>query len=430
MENSVDITNSNILIVDDLKENLLVLDTLLKEEGYLVDKSTSGEDALKKCMKNDYDLFILDVQMPTMDGFELAQYLKNVNRTKHIPIIFVTALSQDIKHVKKGFDSGAMDYLPKPIDRELLKLKVRTFLEHKHQRTHLINTQKQLVRLNDGLENTVEELKVAMEQLHTTQFQLVQSAKMASVGQLTAGVAHELNNPINFISAGAAVLDNDITDIFKILEQYEKEESNTPDINNQNKVNALKEELEYDVLKINIVQTIADMKMGAIRVAAIVQGLRNFSRIDTGEKVRANVHEGLDDTLTILGPKLKDKANVVKNYAEDLEEISCYLSQLNQVFLNILANAEQAIEKDGTVTITTKKDKNKVSIIIADDGVGMSEEVQQRMFDPFYTTKEIGDGVGLGMSITYGIVKEHNGTITVQSEVGKGTTLIIELPLE
>ena len=169
--------------------------------------------------------------------------------------------------------------------------------------------------------------------------------------------------------------------------------------------------------------------MGGTRTADIVKGLQNFTRMDTGQKVISNIHQGLDDTLTILISELRHNVKVVKNYVKDVNDISCYPGQLNQVFLNILANAVQAIENEGHITITTNADKDKFTISIQDDGIGMSDEVQKHIFEPFYTTKELGSGIGLGLSISYGIIENHNGSIRVKSEVGKGSEFLIELPL-
>lgn len=275
--------------------------------------------------------------------------------------------------------------------------------------------------------NTAEE---TLNELKKTQSQILQSEKMATIGQLTAGVAHELNNPINFISIGAAVLVKDIEDIIELLRRYEqlsKEENQHESIK---KLEAFKKEIDITYLKNNIVQATKDIEMGANRTVKIIKGLRSFSRLDTKEKTPFNVHTGIEDTLSILNSRLKDKVNIVTKFDNSIEHILCSSGQLNQVFMNLIINAEQAIAKQGTIIIQTKNLGDKISISIKDDGIGIDEKIIDKIFEPFFTTKPIGLGTGLGLSISHGIIKNHGGTITVNSSIGKGSVFEIILPKE
>ncbi|MFC2123545.1 two-component regulator propeller domain-containing protein [Bacteroidota bacterium] len=273
-----------------------------------------------------------------------------------------------------------------------------------------------------------DELEKALENLKSTQSQLIQAEKMASLGQLTAGVAHEINNPINFVSGNISPLQRDVEDLLEVIRTYENivEEGGLKDkfLN----VDKLKEELDYQFLVTEIKNLISGIQEGANRTTEIVKGLRNFSRVDEEELKYANLNQGLDSTLLILRNEIRHRVEVVKEFGE-IPDILCYPGKLNQVFMNIVTNAIQAISENGIITIRTYKKTSDVYIEIEDNGIGISKENVSKIFEPFYTTKTVGEGTGLGLSISYGIVKDHNGSIRVKSELGKGTTFIIKLPV-
>lgn len=269
-----------------------------------------------------------------------------------------------------------------------------------------------------------------MDDLKSTKEQLLQSEKMASLGQLSAGIAHELKNPINFISAGSFGLSRDLRDLMMLLEKYEELNNHPGIVQYLEEIDKLKKKIDYDFLKINVTQTIEDIRLGAKRTAEIVQGLQNFSHPDDKDMQMTDIHKGLDITLVLLKNKLRNKVEVVKDYDEEIGEILCYPGHLNQVFMNLLANAEQAIEGKGKITIKTKNLKDKTQISIKDNGTGISEEVKNRVFEPFYTTKDPGEGTGLGLSISHDIIKQHQGSIEVKSKPGKGSEFIITLPVK
>lgn len=283
-------------------------------------------------------------------------------------------------------------------------------------------------RTNQIIKQSAKQLEQKNKEIKEQQIQLIHSEKMASLGLLTAGVAHELNNPINYIYGGAIVLKRDVKNLIELLAKYEQIENGNPKLEVKKEIEDFKDEIGYTDLAENIQQILEDIKMGSDRATKIVKGLSSFSRMDTENRETTNIHTGLDDTITILSTRFKNEVNVVKNYDNSIGEIQSYPGQLNQVFMNLIINAEQAIKDKGEITISTKNLDDKVEIIIKDNGVGIDKELAGRIFDPFFTTKEVGEGTGLGLSIAHGIIKKHNGEINVESENGRGTEFTITLP--
>ncbi|MCP4311279.1 MAG: hypothetical protein GY790_08460 [Bacteroidetes bacterium] len=285
----------------------------------------------------------------------------------------------------------------------------------------------EVVVTNEALEKQKCELELTLGNLKLIQSQLIQSEKMASMGLLTAGIAHELNNPINFVSGNVNPLKRDLKELFSFIEKYdEKLEANKLE-SVISEIDHLKDKLDFSFLTNEIINLLDGIEDGASRSSQIVKGLRSFSRLDD-EKCRLyNVHEGIDSSLILLNNKIKGRIKVRKDY-EDFEKIECFPSKLNQVILNILTNGLQAIEGKGELCIQTVSSGIGIKIIIKDNGIGMTPEVQKHIFEPFFTTKDVGKGTGLGLSISYGIIEQHNGNIDVISESGKGTEFIISLP--
>ncbi|HSV53645.1 MAG TPA: ATP-binding protein [Burkholderiaceae bacterium] len=275
------------------------------------------------------------------------------------------------------------------------------------------------------------ELKQANARLSDAQDKLMQSEKLASIGQLAAGVAHEINNPIGFIFSNFGTLEKYLADLFLMLAAYEEAEAGLAGTEVGGKLKALREEVELDYLKEDIPTLMAESKDGITRVRNIVQNLKDFSRVDSSQEwVMADLHHGLDSTLNIVNNEIKYKADVVKSYGE-LPDVECLPSELNQVFMNLLVNAAHAIHAErGTITIRTGTvDAAAVWVEVQDNGSGIAKENLGRIFDPFFTTKPVGKGTGLGLSLSYGIVKKHLGQIEVFSEIGSGTTFRVTLPV-
>lgn len=296
----------------------------------------------------------------------------------------------------------------------------------------LQNSNEELQTKNEQLNNANVKISSTLEILQKAQAQLVQSEKMASLGVLTAGIAHEINNPINFVYAGINSLKKDFDDLIPILDEITNLTENTSDEDLKiikDKIIKFKEENYFSEAYEAIPITIKDIQIGADRVAEIIKGLRNFSRLDKQSWEKENIHKGLDSTLLLLKNAYKNKIEVIKNYHPELPYIQCLPGKINQVFMNIINNAIDSIPAKGIIEIKTYFDKTNIYISIKDNGIGIDSEVKSKVFDPFFTTKEIGKGVGLGLSITYGIINEHNGNIEVLSEVGKGSEFIIKLPI-
>lgn len=286
------------------------------------------------------------------------------------------------------------------------------------------------------LQESNEELQVTLDNLKETQSQLVDSEKMASLGQLTAGIAHEINNPINFIASNIKPLKLDLSEIYEIIAAFEllDESSSSQDIAS---AKAKMVELDYDFIKTEIESLVSGISDGAVRTSEIVLGLRNFSRLDEDVVKKASPNEGLESTLVLLRNKTKDLIEVVEDYDPNIGDIDCFPGKLNQTFMNILNNAIYAVnekeyqgEEKPTITIRTRKeDAEWVSIHLIDNGIGMDENTRKKIFEPFFTTKNVGDGTGLGMSIVFKIIERHGGKMTVESEPGKGTEFKIVVPV-
>ncbi|MFA6314053.1 MAG: ATP-binding protein, partial [Sterolibacterium sp.] len=284
-------------------------------------------------------------------------------------------------------------------------------------------------RITRDLQREKAEHLVLIGKLEQAQNQLLQSEKLASIGQLAAGVAHEINNPIGFINSNVGTLERYLNDIFRILNAYEQapspvdRHSDAGDV-----VDALKIQVDYAYLKEDIFSLIRETRDGVARVRKIVQDLKDFSHVDEAEWQWADLHKGLESTLNVVNNEIKYKAEVVRGYGE-LPLVECLPFQLNQVFMNLLMNAAQAIAEHGTISLRTGRQGNEVWVEIADTGCGIAPENLKRVFDPFYTTKAVGKGTGLGLSLSYGIVQRHHGRIEARSELGKGSAFRVVLPV-
>jgi len=278
------------------------------------------------------------------------------------------------------------------------------------------------------------ELNQTLEDLKQAQSQLVEAEKMASLGQLTAGIAHEINNPINFVTSNIKPLNRDIEIMLEALTVIENVGiSDSSPADKQKQIQEYKEELDFDYLTHEIKHLVKGINEGATRTAEIVKGLKIFSRLDEDDLKRADINEGLESTM-IIANNMLNKIKVIKNYG-DLPKVECYAGKMNQVFLNIISNAVYAVHKKfgenegGEITISTNHDEKNVFITIKDNGMGMDDKTQKRVFEPFFTTKDVGEGTGLGMSIAYNTIKKHNGTISVDSIPGEGAAFVLRIPI-
>jgi signal transduction histidine kinase len=292
----------------------------------------------------------------------------------------------------------------------------------------LAKARAELHKANAELASTNEALHKTVADLKATQDQLIQSEKMASLGQLTAGIAHEINNPVNFVTSSIQPLKDDLADVLKIISRYEKVVHEKGMENDFQEVEHFRKESNIEETMKEVNHLLKGIEEGALRTSEIVKGLRNFSRLDQTVYRKSNLNESIESTLTLLHNSFKNRIEIIKEYSE-LPEIDCFPGQINQVLMNILSNAIQAIPAEGSIFIKTWRDKEWVKISIRDTGIGMTDEVRKKIFDPFFTTKEVGKGTGLGLSISYGIIQKHNGRIEVISAPGKGTEFLISIPI-
>ncbi|MEO5625996.1 MAG: GAF domain-containing protein [Dokdonella sp.] len=298
------------------------------------------------------------------------------------------------------------------------------------ERTHELSEQisvRQLVEL--ALQQRNNDLEFLNRKLAGTQSQLLQSEKMASVGQLAAGVAHEINNPIGYVRSNLTSLTGYVQEILSVLQAYETLEKTPPNAPPQwASVQALKQTIQLDYIREDILNLLAESVEGVTRVEKIVKDLKDFSHVDEAEWMEADIHDCIDSTLNVVWHELKYKGELVKEYG-DLPPVQCLPFQLKQVFLNLLVNAGHATERQGTITIRTGREHEHVWISIGDTGSGIDPSHVNRIFEPFFTTKPVGTGTGLGLSVSYSIIQKHAGTIEVASELGEGTTFTIRLPI-
>lgn len=303
--------------------------------------------------------------------------------------------------------------------------------------TKVVERTKELKQSELELRQKAIDLEAALQQLHKTQSEIVQNEKMSSLGQLVAGIAHEINNPVNFIYGNLVHAAKYTEEILELLNLYQKSSSAPPKL-----VKEFEQEIEIDFIKDDLPKLLTSMKAGADRIQKIVLSLRNFSRMDESDIKEVDIHEGIDSTLTILQSRLKAKSNrpeifIKKNY-DRLPLVECYAGQLNQVFMNVLSNAIDALEESSAITkrklqitINTKRvDYHRIEIKIVDNGNGVPESARAKLFNPFFTTKDVGKGTGLGLSISYQIiVDKHNGNLSFASDLGQGTEFTITIPV-
>ena len=290
------------------------------------------------------------------------------------------------------------------------------------------NLESLYIDLDKKVKERTKELELANTELKNTQAMMVHSEKMRSLGELVAGITHEINNPINFIHGNMTHLKNYSAALIQLIELYETTEDNLSE-ENKEKIKNLKEEIELDFLKEDLPMLIQSCHEGTERTKNIILDLKNFSRLDEMVVNKIDLPKEIETTLNILHNKLKSKVEIVKEYEESLPLVEGYGGQLNQVFMNILDNSCYAIKEKGIITIKLYKKEKNVIIEISDNGCGMNEEQKSKIFDPFFTTKPVGAGTGLGMSISYKVIQRHNGKIELESEEGKGTKFTISIPI-
>ena len=410
-----------LIAEDDYVSRLLLKKSITKMEHEVIE-ATDGKQAWDLFLEQQPSMVITDWMMPEMDGVELCKKLRHSDKKSYTYIMLLTAKDK-ISDLVEVFEAGADDYITKPFKPDELKSR--------------INTGRRILELQHEMADKNIKLDKALKDLKETQSQILQSEKMASIGQLAAGVAHEINNPIGFVGSNLATLTDYLKDFNELLGHYNsvKNELKNADLtklpgNIKSLVETIEkyeEDIDIEYLKEDIPELLSDCAEGTERVRKIVGNLKNFAH-PGNEKIKLmDINKGIESTLNVVTNEIKYKAEVVKDYG-DIPLVEGYPQQVNQVFMNILVNAAQAIEKKGTITIKTQQVGNDIIISISDTGSGIDEKNISKIFDPFFTTKAVGKGTGLGMNIAYNIIKKHKGSIDIKSKVGTGTTFIIKLP--
>jgi signal transduction histidine kinase len=406
-----------ILIVDD-EEAVRNLFASYLRDTYSCETAGDAQQALEILAREPFALVLSDIQMPGLGGIELLR--KIIERYPETAVIIITGVDRT-QRVIDAIRVGAYDYLLKPCDLDVLSLCVDRALE---RRLLLRNAR----RYKRDLEARNVELARQKTELERLQERIIQSEKMASLGLMAAGVAHELNNPAGFIYSNVDLLRKYTARLEECLAAYDRL-ALPPDIAAQ--VIDIKKKIDYENLVRDLDSILADCHLGAERIRDVVKDLRLFSRLDEAEIKRVDLNEGIEVTLRLLSGYYKSgHITLLRDFGE-LPPINCYAAQLNQVWMNLLVNAAQAIGADeGQVRIKTRCDGRTVIVSVTDTGKGILPDDLKRIFDPFFTTKPVGEGTGLGLSISHGIIEQHGGTIAVNNTPGVGTTFTITLPVD
>ena len=396
----------DILIAEDDFVSRKFLQKMLEEFGHTVIAAEDGMKAWELFKEQKFKMVITDWMMPQMDGLALCQKIRQKKSPDYVYIIILTAKDQKSDAIK-GLDAGADDYIAKPLDPGELSARIQVG--------------QRIFQLEDAQMNA--------------NLQLLQSEKMASVGQLAAGVAHEINNPTGFVSSNLKTLSDYQNDINMLIEKYRKfvldiKEKGQPALATAEKIQALAKleaGVDLDFILNDIKDLIEESREGTERIKKIVQDLKDFAHPGDDKLKAVDINKGIKSTLNVVWNELKYNATVEKQFGE-IPLVQGYPQQLNQVFMNIFVNAAQAMGEMGVIKIESKSTDGFAEIIISDTGAGIPEENIVKLFDPFFTTKEVGKGTGLGLHVAYSIIQKHKGTIDVKSTVGKGTTFRIRIP--
>jgi signal transduction histidine kinase len=409
--------DNRILIVDD-EETVRNLFAASLGETYSCETAADAQEALEILAREPFALVVTDMTMPGLSGVELLR--KITEYYKDTAVIMVSGVDRT-QRIMDAIRLGASDYLVKPCDLEVLTNSVERAIERRMLMRHARRYKQDLEHRNAELARK----KTEMEQLQT---QVLHAEKMASLGRMAAGVAHELNNPAGFIYSNIEQLKQYIARLESCLSDYDKL-TLPPDI--MARISEIKKENDYDNIVADLGSILSDCCIGAERICDVVRNLRLFSSLDEAAVKRVDLIEGIESTVRLLSEYYRSGAiTLIRDYGE-IPQVDCYAAQLNQVWMNLLANAAQAIGTgSGEVMVMTRCEGKTVTVSIKDSGPGMSPDQQKKIFDPFFTTKPVGEGTGLGLSISHGIIERHGGSITVASAPGMGTTFTVSLPVD
>ncbi|MAT74582.1 hybrid sensor histidine kinase/response regulator [Candidatus Poribacteria bacterium] len=419
----------SILCVDDEPQILSALHRSLHRYPCTVLVARSGQQALDILSTHKVEVILVDICMPQMSGNQLIAQVHRLYPDT-IPIVLSGQADEKMLNQILG-ETSFHQYIPKPWDDEqLIELVSDAFEKYESQvinRALEIDTETLELPFDELTPEKSQELQSALETLQRMQSALVQNEKMSAIGQLSAGVAHEINNPIAFVSSNLDILQDYVTDIHGYSEAIDQLLV-TQDLSLE-KNNSLRADFKIDSIMQDILILVQESKEGINRVTRIIESLRDFSHVDRAEIQPADINEGLEKTLKLVWNEIKYRAEVEREYG-DLPLVSCRIGQINQVFMNLLVNAAQIIETDGLIRIKTTADEDNVYIYISDNGGGIPDEIQERIFQAFFTTKPVGSGTGLGLTISKSIIERHHGELTVESKEGIGTIFRVTLPIQ
>lgn len=430
-----------ILIVDDDASVRKVLRAIFTTEGYKCFEAEQASQAIAHLLQQDIDLIMCDIKMPGESGLS---FIENALKTfPQTAAIMVTGIDDPVIS-RQAIEMGVYDYITKPIERSRVLISVTSALHRRDLETANRNYHSQLEKMvkqrTASLKNSQKELQQTLHRLRQTQTQIIHAEKMAAIGQLAAGVAHEINNPTGFVTSNLNTFKDYQDDLTSIVQAYQHLISEMKGDGGKvavpatastqlEKIEHLQGEVDLEFILQDSHDLIEESLQGMERIRKIVADLKDFAHPGNKEQEFADINRLLDSTLNIARNELKYKASVIREFGE-LPQIECYPQKLGQVFLNLLVNAAQAMETRGEIRITTQSLDDSVEIQIADTGSGIPVENLTKVFDPFFTTKAVGQGTGMGLNISYQIIQEHQGAIDVASKMGEGTVFTIALPVQ
>jgi two-component system NtrC family sensor kinase len=420
---------ARVLAIDDSPTELALIRDELRNQGYEIETASSGLEGLSRLAEEKFDCVLVDLVMPEMDGLEVCRRITGMQSLNSGVAVIILAASPEKGDLDRGLEAGADDFVSKSSDLAILRARIQALMRRKFFREEngrIIEElkTKELETLKAQAGRQIAEARAAMAEelvqanldlqeanrkLKETQAQLIQNEKMVSLGQLVAGIAHEINNPLAFVLNNLFIVETALEALSQEMEMQLSESS-------RKKVRKARTRL-------------VEMREGLDRVKELVLDLRTFSRLDEGEFKTVDVVEAIDAVLLLLKHKMNSRIHVEKHYVKE-RALYCYAGRLNQVLMNLLANAVDAIVGEGRIFITTSQTASAFLISIRDTGTGIAESIRGKIFDPFFTTKPVGQGTGLGLAISYGIVQDHGGSIELKSEEGMGTEFTVSIPLD
>ena len=429
-----------ILVVDDEEPIRALFSSILLNEGHPCVLARNAEEARAKLEENSFDVVISDVRMPGESGLDLLRHV--LTKTEKTAVILASVLD-DRSVVNEAIKLGVHGYIVKPFNPKGVLITIQNAL-HRLQlendnRHYRANLERLVSERTTELKKINSELASALKKIQDAQAHMVHSEKMASIGQLAAGVAHEINNPVGFVGSNLNTLAQYHTDLVELIGSYRELVREVKDSMGKNpgikpltdcvaRIESLEGDLDIDYLIEDGGDLIQESIEGSDRIKKIVADLKDFAHPGEDKVKPADINKNIESTLNVVWNELKYKAEVAKDFGE-LPYVVCHPHQLNQVFMNILVNAAQAIENQGEIFIATRAIGDEVKITFTDTGCGIPKDKINRIFEPFYTTKEVGKGTGLGLHLAYNIIQKHNGSIEVKSDAGIGTTFTIRLPV-